>query len=265
MKNRLWLVAAALAMATSQIAGAQVSGAQVELGCMQGEGGEWMNCAPTVGLMVTDENDRLIDLPGFDPLSMLVQDGKNFSVNGYNYQTSAFSLFLSLTSNPDPFVTYGLAVTNNTNAALNFLFTFSSPYIGGAYSAISSSHSSSFTRSGTTNSLINPYMGSHIHRPFVDGFDVNGAFIATSCVVNTPPASGSCTYPDIMGLPYVTAATGVFGVRVGFTLPANASRLVYTANGVVELGVVPEPSAVLLFAAGLFVMSLVVIQRRRAV
>lgn len=266
MKKQLWLVAAALSMAAAPVATAQGISSPAAVGvCTQGRNGQWVNCAPSIGLMVTDANNRPVDFFGFDPLSALTQDGKSFSINGYGYETGQFSLFLSLATNPDPFVTYGLAVTNNTNAALNFLFTFSSPYIGGPYTSVNSSHSSSYTRNGTTNASINPYMGSHIHRPFVDGSDVNGAFIATSCMVSTPPASGACTYPDIMGLAYTTAAAGNFGVKVGFTLPANASRLVYTANGEVELAVVPEPSTILLFAAGLFALSIVVMQKRRSV
>lgn len=268
MKKRSWIVATALLLATTQIAEAQSirKPAAVKGQCAKNDRGDWVNCEPGIGLSVMDEKGGLLQLPEWNPFSALKQDGKTFSINGYGYETSGFSIFLSLLTNPDPFVTYGLAVTNNTNAALSFLFTFSSPYVGGPYNAVTSSHSSSYTRRDATNSSINAFMGTDIHRPFVDGNDVTGAFIAPSCAVVTPPISGSCTYPDVMNLPYNTAAAGNFGVRVGFTMPANANRLVYTANGEFELtqvNVVPEPSAFLLVAAGMFVMGVVVMQRRR--
>ena len=206
MMKRWSLFAAALSIATSSVVQAQGSEARVvgtqvispiaNEQCVQIEEGRWLNCGPTILLSVTDANNRAIALEGFDPLSALTQDGKSFGINGYLYQGLGFNLSLSMTSNPDPFVTYGLAVTNTTGNALNFLFSFSSPYIGGPYTSVHSSHSSSYPRNGTTNASINAYMGTDIHRPFVDALDVTGAFIAPSCLVSTPPASGGCLYAD---------------------------------------------------------------------
>lgn len=115
--------------------------------------------------------------------------------------------------------------------------------------------------------MIQPFGGTAIHRPSVDGVDISGAFIATSCAVNTPPLSGTCSYTDVIDLPNVTAASGMFGVTVGFTLPANADRLTYTSNGLVQLdyATVPEPGTMLLLAFGLIALTALVLQRRRAV
>lgn len=271
MKNRLWFGGAVLLMAISPVAEAQSILRRTDANAASPIGAvgvcsdldKWVGCAPTVGLVVRDAKGETIKFDGWDPLSVLEQDGKNFMIRNYSFANDVFGITLTLMSNPDPFVQYIVGGVNNTNGPLSFLFTFTSPYIGGAYSSLRSTHSSSHTE-GNGKTVTPDASETHIHRPFVDGLDVVGAFIAPSCVMAIS-GSGVCNYATIT-LPYVTAASGSFGVDVGWTMPADAQFALWSANGRVTLmDPVPEPSTVLLFAAGLFVMGLVVFQRRRTV
>lgn len=263
MRTRTWLVAMTLSLSMANVASAITVAP-----CRKDAAGRWVGCGPLIALTVTDARGQNLDLEGFNPLTApRGDDGKRFGVSNYSFQNSAFRLALTLGTNIDPHVMYGVAFTNLTNGALNFSFTFSSPYVAGPYALMTSSHSSSYTRIGGTATTIVPFGGTTIHRPYVDAVDITGAFIATSCAVNnTPPFSGACSYADVINLPNVTAASGMFGVKLGFTLPANTVDLTYTANGLVQLdfATVPEPGTMLLLAFGLAAVTAVALQRRRA-
>ena len=263
MRTRTWLVAMMLSLSM-----ANVASAITVVACRKDAAGRWVGCGPLVALAVTDANGDRLNVNGFNPLSApRGDDGKRFGISNYSYQNSAFGLTMTLGTNIDPHVMYGLASTNFTSGALNFSFTFSSPYVAGPYALMTSSHSSSYTRTGGTATTIVPFGGTTIHRPYVDAVDITGAFIATSCAVNnTPPFSGACSYADVINLPNVTAASGMFGGKLGFTMPANTVDLTYTANGLVQLdfATVPEPGTMLLLAFGLIAVTALALQRRRA-
>lgn len=261
MRTRTWLVGMMLSLSMTNVASAAI----IRSGCRQ-ELGQWLGCGPLLALTVTDAGGKNLDLENYNPLSKLTGGGKSFGIDKYSYENSSFRLALSLNTNIDPFITYGLAVTNLTTGALNFSFMFSTPYVAGQYALMTSSHSSSYTRTGGTATTIVPFGGTAIHRPYVDGVDITGAFIATSCAVNTPPFSGTCSYADVVNMPNVTAASGMFGVKLGFTMPANTVGLAYTANGLVQLdyATVPEPGTMLLLALGLAAVTALALQRRRA-
>ena len=261
MRTRTWLVGMMLSLSMTNVASAAVIKS-----CRLDEAKRWVGCGPLLSLTVTDAEGKNLDLEGYNPLLKLTGGGKSFGITNYSYQNSAFGLTLSLGTNIDPNVTYGLAVMNFSASALNFSFTFSSPYVAGPYALMTSSHSSSYTRTGTTAATIVPFGGTAIHRPYVDAVDITGAFIATSCAVNTPPFSGTCSYADVVNLPNVTAASGMFGVKLGFTMPANTVGLAYTANGLVQLdyATVPEPGTMLLLAFGLTAVTALALYRRRA-
>lgn len=174
------------------------------------------------------------------------------------------SISLVVTTNADPFVAYGFAVTNFSTTTLDVDALFSSPYVGGPYTALFSSHSGSTTDSGVTPNgtvTIGAPEG-FVHQPFVDVSNVDG--LNTGCTVSTVPAgSGNCPPAGLSTtVPVTTGATGIFGVEVHFTLSPGD---IYTVNGRVDLlptqgPQVPEPATLLMIAGGVVALA---VRRRR--
>ena len=182
-------------------------------------------------------------------------------------QEAGYLITGGMFADPDPFIGYGVAVTNFTGAPLGFLFAFFSPYLGGPYNTLDSSHSSSVTDSGAQPNdsvVVTPTDASgFVHVPHIDGGTVPAANIGVGCTVNPPgPAGGSdaCELNSFLSVPVATLPAGFFDVFVGFTLSAND---IWSGNGRVELrNEVPEPVSLALVGLGL---GAVVLIRRRLV
>jgi len=171
------------------------------------------------------------------------------------------SLFASFKE--DPFIDYGFAVKNFTGAPLSFLFVFSTPYMGGPYSVLSSSHSSSVTDGGNGTVTVATDTKAAIHTPSLDAADVLGGALGVGCMpAGAPGFSAGCEAPaGVVGLPIVSLAAGTLAITVSFTLSPGD---IYTGNGRVEIGnaVIPEPGTYALALAGFGALFLV--HRRRA-
>jgi hypothetical protein len=198
---------------------------------------------------VLTNSDGLLNLT--TPIDVLVNDTMVAEVT-----------MLSAQMEKDPFIAYGIAVTNFAPVTLPFSFNFFDNYTGGPYNSLNSSHSSSVTDSGANPDgivVVTPVL-TRIHTPYIDGVNVAGAALGAGCTETGPPGfSQDCNTNVFVTVPVSTMAAGTFGVQVAFNLSGND---IYTSNGRVQLNRVstPEPSSFLLLGLGL--SALFVIRRR---
>ena len=159
----------------------------------------------------------------------------------------------SISYDPDPFVTWGVSVKNNTAADVTFNFTFTVPYVSGPWGAVNSEFTANVTNEGVGAKLSNMS-----HESWVDGATVLTVAPA-DCV---DPGIGGCgvfTGATLLGAP--TALSGTLTSRMIFTIGARDSA---TLNGMTELTLapaIPEPETYALMLLGLAAVSLV--SRRR--
>ena len=149
----------------------------------------------------------------------------------------------------DPFIGYGVAATNFPSGALDFLFTFASPYVLGPYTVLDSSHSRSVTDGGGGAKhdwvVVSPIaQGTAIHQSSIDGVPITAANLGVLCIVNPPGRGGgsdACFARSFVSVPVWTAVDGKFDLLVKFRLLANDT---YTGNGRIELkNAVPDASS----------------------
>lgn len=157
--------------------------------------------------------------------------------------------------NPDPFVQYSFGVQNLSAGPLTFSFLFVTPFGGGPYSTLTSSHSSTVIDGTVPDGTVEvtPSGGTFIHRPEINLVPTTVGQLGDGCDVSVSPAlcdlaSGSFAISPVSG-------PGTLGVTVAFTLSAGD---LYAANGRVEL--VPEPGT---FILGLGVLAGLLYRQRR--
>jgi MYXO-CTERM domain-containing protein len=231
-----------------------------------------------------------LPVPGV-PTAVLVVSGVTgpieFSVLPSNGEfTASLDLFLpnvfeilgDVSFDPDPFVEYSFGVKNFLAVSQTFSFTFLTPFGGGPYSRLSSSHSSNVTDGATVgvatdgSVLVTPVGGTFIHRPQIngapavglDGVTLVGQF-GPGCDPSGAPGFsafcnvGSGTFP----ISPVSGPPGSLSVTVSFELSPGD---LYATSGRVELldavspTATPEPSTLLL---GLGVLAGILYRQRR--
>jgi hypothetical protein len=169
---------------------------------------------------------------------------------------------MTLLTDSDPYVAYAFGLINISGSPANFSFLFTTPYVGGPYDTLRSTHSDSFTNNvGNTFTLgLHTQNGkSFIHQPNVNGADLGG--INKGCTVTKSGSfSGNCESGTTVDVPGLYAATGTLSVLVSFNLSAGDG---YSANGKVELlNTVPEPATCALIGGALIGLCLFVKRSR---
>ena len=173
--------------------------------------------------------------------------GKTSSAIFGERQENLFEINVESFFNSDPFIQYALGVQNLTDSSLNFLFTFSTTFVGGPYSTLLSTHDSTVT--GNTVA-VDPYLGSLIHRPQIDGVATSDGDFGDGCTVANTSTGVACDSGNGTFAISPTGSTGVLGVQVGFTLSAGD---LFEPTGRAEISnigrsTVPEPSSMLVLA-----------------
>jgi hypothetical protein len=197
-------------------------------------------CAPTIGITV--------DGQALAPDFVATPGQKAFRV-GLDLVTNAYSITGSISTNADPFIQYSIGVTNATGLNQSFVFSISQPYIGGPYSQLLSSHSSTVTDGGSGLVTVVPSPNPNVHTPAIDF--VQGGALGAGCavVVAVPGFAEPCETHNFLGPFGPTLASGVMSVVLNFDLSPGDS---YSATGRVEISnVVPEPGTLTLLGLGL--------------
>jgi PEP-CTERM motif len=144
------------------------------------------------------------------------------------------------TYDQDPFINWGLSVTNATSSNQNWTFQFSAPFLGGPLT----STLSSATGAGLVGNLL--------IESYVDDFPPNPADDSLTCSVLPCP-----TFSSVQTLSPVSGVTGPFGQRATFTIQGSTGQvpnnLQVQASLLLDnsIATVPEPSTLALFAVGL--------------
>lgn len=151
-------------------------------------------------------------------------DGTSTSVGGFD---------LSGLIDIDPFINFNVGVFSVAPVDVSYLFTFSSPFVGGAYDTLQT-----FVTSIVTN-LIG--VENLVEKSFIDGVEQ----ASLTCTAATAP----CTVESGV----TTGVTGTMAMSLGFTLKPRGN---VTVSGGINLLVappssVPEPATLALLSTGL--------------
>jgi len=170
----------------------------------------------------------------------------------------------TINSNPDPFLDYSFGVMNLTSSDLTFSFLFLSPYAGGPFGGLKSSHASSVTDGGAAPNgaiVISPDAATgFVHNPVLDGAEITAAAVSPGCALAAAPGfSDNCQGFSLIAVPISSGLTGLFGVRLQFTVsPGDLISLVGRVELLEELAEpIPEPAYAAIVGLVLVALSLV--------
>ncbi|MBC7779653.1 MAG: hypothetical protein H7125_06040 [Proteobacteria bacterium] len=168
--------------------------------------------------------------------------------------TQTYTMRVSGSSQPDPFILWSVAVTNTSAGPLGFGFMFSQPVIDGPYNRVTNGFSGSVTDLAGDGASVTNVLNSV---SLVPGGLVPGSVMGGNCAYpgpNTPTFSGPCPAGGGQFGPAINAVANLnytsFSTDLTFTLSSFDSA---SFNGAVVLDatVIPLPASLPLFAFGL--------------
>jgi hypothetical protein len=162
----------------------------------------------------------------------------------------------SVTLKPDPYLDFNISATNNTASDVVFTFTFSTPYIGGPYLYLNSSHSSVVTNGANEVVTVTPNGGAFLQVPSLDGIPVTAASLGLGCALTAAPNQVKlCEAYQTASVGVNSLGSGMLSATLSFSLSPGDT---YQALGHVELSnSAPEPGTlVFLLIGGVLLYSL---------
>lgn len=204
-------------------------------------------CIPTLDVYVN--NTFLATLAGTTS-----NGGATFTISAILGSPGQFAISVFAVTNPDPFVDYGLTVSNFSTSSTSFSFLFSSPTVGGPFGTTSSQLGATVTDLGDDGaSLIGNPPGSSLtlnsEEPGLAYTYIGGNLIGkvgSGC--NAAPSSTENCGTDQSGFNH-SPFVGLLTVELNFTLGPTDQVTLFDGRSIIEE--IPEPAAGLTAAGGL--------------
>lgn len=207
-------------------------------------------CIPTLDVYVN--NSFLATLAGTTS-----NGGATFTISALLGSPGQFSITVLAVTNPDPFVDYGLTVSNFSTSSTSFSFQFSSPTVGGPFG-------STTTQLGATVTDLGDDGASLIGNPPVSSLQENGeepglayTYIGGNLIgkvgsgCNAASGSTQNCGTDQSGFNH-GPFSGILSVQLNFTLgPTDQVTFFNSRSEITEGNAIPEPAAWMTAAGGL--------------
>jgi hypothetical protein len=154
----------------------------------------------------------------------------------------------------DPFIIFSVGATAFSSASVEFLFTFTTPYVAGPYDTMTvTDASATITDAGTGIIDLTPgTFANHIVEGMLDGA-LAGIGTGDGCAFDTtgePGQTGTCDFPDASGA-VSAAVTGNFSALVNFILTPDGDQAgVVGRVTLVNAAAVAEPTTLGLVLLG---------------
>ena len=148
---------------------------------------------------------------------------------------------IQIHANPDPFLSYGLSVVNNTSSEMQYSFTFGNFYVGGPYDTATANATATAIDAGSdgvTIGLVDPTLVQNA----VDGINAGVDLFSSNC---TTTCSDSASAPGSFNGP------GTLTVKLLFTLTPNFDQAQINGKFEISSAAAPAPATLALFALGL--------------
>jgi PEP-CTERM motif len=195
---------------------------------------------PSAVISSYDEGGKLI---GQKVLEIKLDEGIYHIVDGLYEDSEGNSAMVSGTADPDPFIAFGLAVSD-VGAASSFVFSLVIPVVPcppGSILKADSSVSGSFTDGGSDGGSITPFGQPGVYQSFtalpVTVFsDLGGAAVF-------PPSTSSTYGPFAATVMIPEAGYTLLGVNIGFTGSGGGDFYTLTGRVTTTCLTVPEPSS----------------------
>lgn len=208
---------------------------------------------PTAALLI---GDQLVDLAGGTCF-----DGTRYHL-GFAGNVGSSAITLTAEMDPDPYINFAFGVTNFAGVAQSYSLLLQIPIVAGLYDHARGVLSTSIT--DNVGMLDGASLGAFGALPLLRGSASNGGPFASldvdrgvmpgngpvPCVVAAGVGAGACAYGVANGV-FAPTAYNLLRAQIDFTLSPDQDNVGLVGGVSILATTTPEPSAVVLLAAGL--------------